>query len=44
MSRRTGTGFFGPLPIFTGAYHPSAYKRGGGTAAGTLGKASTVQS
>jgi hypothetical protein len=34
MTRRTGTRFFGPLPIFTGAYHPSAYKRGGGAAAG----------
>src|SRR5262249_50078103 len=32
-------GFFGALPTYTGAYHPSVYKRGGGMAAGTLGKA-----
>jgi len=32
-------GFFGPLKPYTGPYHPSVYKRGGGMAAGTLGKA-----
>ena len=30
-------GFFGPLKPYTGAYHPSVYKRGG-AALGTLGK------